>query len=95
MAGKRRQPAHRAIILGGVLGGLSLEDVNKMLAHVNERELPERSYQSLREHYVPYFKADLERLGRAIHSPPTYSDLAASSEKPPNATSNGSPTEDE
>jgi hypothetical protein len=96
MAGKKREPAHRTIIYGGVLGGLSCEDVNKMLRDVNERDLPESSYRSIRDHYVPYFKADLGRLGRVIYHPPTWWDLkAAASGSPPDAAPNDSPTEDE
>ena len=96
MAGQRRDPADRAIIYGGILGGLSREEVNKILDKVKERELPESSYRSIREHYVPYFKADLSRLGRAIHSPPTWSALRnAGAGSPPNATPTGNPTEDE
>jgi hypothetical protein len=96
MAGKRRDPAHRAIIYGGVLGGLTREEVNKMLAKVKERDLGESSYSSIRDHYVPYFKADLSRLGRAIQSPPKWSDLKkAGSGNPTNAMPKGDPTEDE
>lgn len=95
MTGKRRDPAHRAIIYGGVLGGLSHEEVNRMLRDVNERDLPESSYRSIREHYVPYFKDDLSRLGRAIQRPPTWSDLKkAGAPTPPNATPNAEPTEE-
>jgi hypothetical protein len=95
MAGRRRAPAHRAIIYGGILGGLSREDVNRLLAQVGERELPEASYRSIRDRYVPYFKADFRRLGSAIESPPTWSDLGeADAGRPGNAMPGGGPTED-
>jgi len=96
MAGRRRDPVHRAIIYGGILGGLSHEEVNRMLRDVNERDLPESSYQSIREHYVPYFKKDFSRLGQAIRHPPTWADLKkAGTITPPNAATNDDPTEEE
>jgi hypothetical protein len=45
---------------------------------------------------VPYFKADLERLGHAIHHPPTWAELKkAGVVGPANVAPDGSPTEDE
>lgn len=76
MSGKHRAPAHRAIIYAGVLGALSNEEINEMLATLGERPLPARSYEAIRNHYVPHFKQDLRRLGRAILHPPTFSDLS-------------------
>ncbi|WP_437807023.1 hypothetical protein [Sorangium sp. So ce1078] len=75
MAGKRRHPAHRAIIYGGVLGGMSNDRINELLHEVNERALPKSSYDSIRKHYVPYFEKDMRRLGAAIENPPTWSAL--------------------
>jgi hypothetical protein len=75
MPGKRRHPTHRAIIYGGILGGLSNERINELLREVNERPLPRSSYSAIRKHYVPYFEKDMRRLGAAIESPPTYSAL--------------------
>ncbi len=95
MPGKRRDPAHRAIIFEGVLAGLSRDEVNERLAGVGARELPESSYRSIRDHYVPYFEADASRLARAIQSPPTWSDLrAAGIGSPPNAAGDADPIED-
>jgi len=95
MAGKRRDPAHRAIIYGGILGGLTHDAVNRMLRDVNERDLPEASYRSIREHYVPYFKEDLSRLGRAIQHPPTWADLRkAGATTPSGAKTNEDPSEE-
>ena len=75
MAGKRRHPAHRAIIYAGVLGGMSNDRINALLDEVGERALPRSSYDSIREHYVPYFEKDMRRLGVAIEKPPTWSAL--------------------
>lgn len=83
MAGKRRQPAHRAIIYGGILGGMSNERVNQLLREVNERPLPPSSYHAIRKHYVPYFEKDMSRFGAAIESPPTYSALKKAGETIP------------
>lgn len=66
-----------------------------MLADVNERELPESSYRSIRDHYLPYFTEDLSRLGRAIQRPPTWSDLKkAGAAMPTNVPMNEDPTEE-
>lgn len=69
MPGKRRAPMHRAIIYGGVLGGLTNERINALLHEVGERPLPTSSYEAIRKHYVPYFEKDMCRLGAAIEKP--------------------------
>jgi len=81
MAGKRRHPAHRAIIYGGILGGMSNDRINELLHEVKERPLPKSSYDSIRKHYVPYFMADMRRLGAAIENPPTWSALKDAGER--------------
>jgi hypothetical protein len=83
MAGKRRHPAHRAIIYGGILGGMSNDRINALLHEVNERTLPKSSYDSIRMHYVPYFEKDMRRLGAAIENPPTWSALKNAGERTP------------
>lgn len=97
MAGKRRHPAHRAIIYGGVLGGLSNERINELLRAVSERSLPKPSYDAIRKYYVPYFEKDMRRLGAAIESPPTYAALkkAGNSGVPENVDPDADPTDDE
>lgn len=80
MSGTRRHPAHRAIIYGGVLGGMTNERINQLLHEVKERALPKSSYDSIRKHYVPYFKKDMSRLGAAIENPPTWSALKEAGE---------------
>jgi hypothetical protein len=96
MAGKRRNPTQRAIIYGGVLGGLSRDEVNKLLANADARDLPESSFRSIRDHYIPYFKDDFSRLGRAIQHPPTWSDLkSAGTALPSAAAPDGDPTEED
>jgi hypothetical protein len=97
MAGKRRKPAHRAIIYGGVLGGLSNERINELLKDADERPLPASSYGSIRDHYVPYFEKDMRRLGRAIDHPPKWSDLRAAGlrELPANVQPEDDPADDE
>src|SRR5690242_20291282 len=97
MAGKRRDPAHRAIIYGGVLGGMSNDRINELLAKVHERALPKSSYDSIRKHYVPYFEKDMRRLGAAIENPPTWSALKKADERaiPANVASDDDPADDE
>jgi hypothetical protein len=94
MPGARRQPAERAIIYGGVLGGMEREDVNDLLASVGGRDLAVSSYRSIKNHYVPYFGKDLRRLGAAIQHPPTWSDLKEAGERdlPAYASADDEPT---
>jgi hypothetical protein len=80
MAGKRRRPVDRAIIFGGALGGLSREEVNRLLTDAGGRDVGESSYESVKKHYAPFFQRDLARLGVAIHSPPTWGDLKRAAE---------------
>lgn len=81
MAGARRRPAERAIIYGGALAGLTREKINGLLGEVGARDVPESSYRSVRDHYLPYFKRQLvPRLAEAIESPPTWSDLKKAGE---------------
>jgi hypothetical protein len=95
MAGKRRDPHHRAIIYGGVLGGLSNDRVNELLREAGDRALPKSSYESIRKHYVPYFEKDMTRLGAAIDHPPTWSALKAAGERalPANVTPDEDPAD--
>ncbi len=97
MAGKRRKPSHRAIIYGGVLGGMTNERINELLREVEERALPRSSYESIRKHYVPYFEKDMRRLGAAIEHPPTWSGLSETGQPdvPANAVPDDDPADDE
>ncbi|WP_438026706.1 hypothetical protein [Sorangium sp. So ce233] len=97
MAGKGRHPAHRAIIYGGVLGGMSNDRINELLHEVKERALPKSSYDSIRKHYVPCFERDMLRLGTAIEKPPTWSALKNAGERaiPTHVAPDGDPTDDE
>jgi hypothetical protein len=72
-----RTPAERSIIYGMALNGASLDAINVALQAGGSRELPESSYRSIVKDYVPYFQADINRLGPAILNPPTWSDLKA------------------
>ena len=97
MAGKRRHPAHRAIIYGGVLGGMSNARINELLDEVDEPSLPKSSYDSICKHYVPYFEKDMRRLGAAIENPPTWSALKKADERaiPANVAPDDDPADDE
>jgi hypothetical protein len=97
MAGPRRHAAHRAIIYGGILGGMTNERVNELLAKVDERPLPRSSYNSIIKHYVPYFARDMRRLGAAIEHPPTWTALKEAGERdlPANEAPDGDPADDE
>lgn len=76
---RNRTPSQRAIIYGMALNGASNEAINKALEASGSPALSEASYRSLIRDYVPYFKADLIRLGHAIYAPPTWGALKAAS----------------
>lgn len=76
-AKKKRTEAERAIIFAAVMGGLSNERVNQLLAQVQGRPLPSTSYDWVLRSYVPYFLGRIERLGAAIEHPPTASQIKA------------------
>lgn len=98
MAGARRRPAERAIIYGSILGGMTLDEVNELLASVGARKLVESSYRSVRKHYVPYFMRQIEpRLRDAIRHPPTWSGLKDAGEQdlPTGVSQDADPAEDE
>jgi len=71
--------------------------VNKLLASVGARDLPASSYRSVKQHYVPYFTREMDRLGAAIESPPTWSDLkkAGALDLPTHVAGDDDPTEGE
>lgn len=96
-SGKRRKPVHRAIIYSGVIGGLTNRRIDELLDAVDERPLPPRSYASIRDHYVPYFKVDVNRVGAAIEHPPTWSALKKAGQRdlPHDAHDDDDPADDE
>lgn len=71
MSGKRRTEAERAIIYAAVMGGLSNERTDQILAEVGFRPLSPASYKWILRSYVPLFLGRIERLGAAIEHPPT------------------------
>lgn len=67
----KRTEAERSIIYAGGLAGSSLAEINKRLAEIGARPMPETSYNDVRNVYVPYFLGDLRRLDAAIKHPPS------------------------
>lgn len=53
----KREPFERAIIYAGVLGGLSLDELNKLLqdGSPGAARVPENSYRSMRSTYFPHW----------------------------------------
>jgi len=53
----KRKPFERAIIYAGVLGGLSLDDLNALLLDGSPGavRVPESSYRSMRSTYFPHW----------------------------------------
>lgn len=75
MAKTKRTHEERSIIYGMALRGAPLEAINEALGEAHARPLPGSSYRSITRDYVPYFRADPDRLPKAIVSPPTWTDL--------------------
>jgi hypothetical protein len=55
----KRKPFERAIIYAGVLGGLSLDELNALLldGSPGAAKVPESSYRSMRSTYFPHWTA--------------------------------------
>lgn len=77
MMDRNRTPAQRAIIYGMALSGASNEAINQALIASGTGPLPEASYRSIMKDYVPYFRSDMTRLGKALYAPPTWTQLKA------------------
>jgi hypothetical protein len=74
--GRELSRAERAIHYACTLGGLSLAETNAILAEANFREI--RNYDELtKRRYRRYFLEDTSRIGEAIRSPPTGSQISA------------------
>lgn len=67
--------AGRAIKYAGVLGGLSLVEINSLLRSVALKDLPESSYEMIRKNDVKLFTSDLKQLGECIRSPKSASEI--------------------
>jgi hypothetical protein len=75
----RRTPSARAIIFAGVIGGLTREVINQLLADagLGAQAIPPATYSSIRANEVPAFLADPQLLGEYIFHPKPRSWLAA------------------
>lgn len=83
MPGKKRTPTERAVIYAGVLGGLSLEQINKLLEPLDPEGLNPNSYAMLRDTYFDSMlvgignvaAASLNEFGESIYHPKRIIDL--------------------
>ena len=74
--------AERAIHYACTLGGLSLAETNEILADAGFRPL--KNYRELTsQKYRKYFLDDPRRIGEAIKSPPTGTEISAANKKSP------------
>lgn len=77
MAGKRRRPVERAVIYAGVLGGLTIEQINELLADAGlPATLGDSTYKSIQRNEVPVWLKEPSRLGEHIYKPQTRGDLS-------------------
>lgn len=75
MSGIRREPAERAIAFAGLIGGLSLDQVNELLKSAGFRDVPQASWEMLSRAYLPEFQKNLQVLGECIYKPRKMGDL--------------------
>lgn len=75
MPGNRRKPAERAILLAGLVGGLTLEQVNELLTSTGFTSVPMASWEMLNRAYLPAFQKDPKLLGESIYKPRKMGDL--------------------
>ena len=75
-----KTPSERAIIYAGVLGNLTLEQVNDLLVGAGfPGDLPKSSWEMLHRAYRPRFLEEPVLLGECIYSPRAVGDLELSS----------------
>jgi len=83
MPGKKRTPSERAIIYAGVLGGLSIEQIDELLAAVGAAALNSNSHEMLRGTYFGQMVAGIgdapcespNAFGDSIYRPKPMGDL--------------------
>jgi hypothetical protein len=83
MPGKKRTPTERAIIYAGVLGGLSIKQIDELLAPLGAAGLNPDSYAMLKGTYfnsmvagIGHVPSDsLNAFGESIFSPKPMGDL--------------------
>jgi len=56
---RNRTPTERAIIYAGILGGLTLDQINGLLKQTQTREVPEKSYEAMKKAYFSYWLAGI------------------------------------
>lgn len=74
---RNRKPAERAIIFAAIVGDLPLDKTRELLqeAGYGDRELPDRSWELLRNVYRPKILQSPELLGEFIYKPKAMGDL--------------------
>lgn len=83
MSGKIRTPSERAIIYAGVLGGLSIEQIDGLLKPLGFEKLSPTSYRMMRRTYFDSMLAgignapsdSLNEFGQLIYHPKPMGDL--------------------
>jgi hypothetical protein len=83
MPGKKRTPTERAIIYAGVLGGLSIKQIDDLLAPLGANRLNSNSYAMLKGTYFSSMVAGIgvtstdmpNPFGESIYHPKSMGDL--------------------
>jgi hypothetical protein len=83
MPGKKRTPTERAIIYAGILGGLSIEQINELLKPLEVEDLNSASYAMMKGIYFEHMITDIGRkssnsknaFGESIYHPKPMGDI--------------------
>lgn len=82
---RNRTPTERAIIYAGVLGGLTLEEINDLLKQTKTRKVPKESYDAMKKAYFSYWLTGIgtrpcdakNKFGNEIFHPTPWGKLGA------------------
>jgi hypothetical protein len=75
MGGAWRSRQERAIIYGSMMGDATLSDVDALLVEAGFRAFSPRSYEMVKQHYLPVFRMYPPSLLENIRSPRTLAQL--------------------
>jgi hypothetical protein len=66
-----RTPAARAIIYAGIFGGLTFDEVNRLLEEAGfaDQAIPHQIFESIRTNEAPIFRENPTLLGEFIYKP--------------------------
>ncbi|MES1174044.1 MAG: hypothetical protein ABUL62_06920 [Myxococcales bacterium] len=75
MRGRRKSPIERLVLHAGAAAGLTLDQVNEMLASAKLPEVPATSWSIVQRVYAPWVRDEVEALKSLAFNPPTWSEV--------------------